>query len=83
MSQQRRELLVLLKDELRSRASIEVEVEWLQDMLYQMEQSLDPFCNAHEVIDLNRYKVFNNPNKVKLSILRRDVVPFEFISNKN
>ena len=77
-----RDLLILINDDLRSQASIEMEVSWLHEMLYRLE-SLETFCKAHELIDLNRYKVFTSPHKVQNSLLRRDFIPFEFVCNKN
>lgn len=82
MSHPNRDLLILFNEDLRSKASIEMEVSWLHEMLYKAE-ALDSFCAAHELIDLNRYKVFNSPHKVKNVLLRRDFIPFEFVCNKN
>ncbi len=79
---QRRDLLVLLNNEHRSQQAIDHEVEWLHDVLYHVEE-LENFCKAHEVLNLNRYKVINNVNKVRKAVLRKDVKAFEFVSNKN
>ena len=79
---QRRDLLVLLNNEHRSQHAIDQEVEWLHDVLFHVE-ALDNFCRAHELLDLNRYKVISNVAKVKKAVLRKDFKAFEFISNKN
>jgi len=79
---QRRDLLVLLNNEHRSQHAIDQEVEWLHDVLFHLE-ALDNFCRAHELLDLNRYKVISNVAKVKKVVLRKDFKAFEFISNKN
>lgn len=79
---QRRDLLVLLNNEHRSQQDIDQEVEWLHDVLFHVED-LDNYCKAHELIDVNRYKIFNNPAKVKKAAIRKDFKAFEFISNKN
>ncbi len=79
---QRRDLLVLLNNEHRSQQAIDHEVEWLHDVLFHVE-ALENFCRAHELLDLNRYKVISNVAKVKKSVLRKDFKAFEFISNKN
>ena len=79
---QRRDLLVLLNNEYRSQHAIDQEVEWLHDVLFHVE-ALENFCRAHELLDLNRYKVISNVAKVKKAVLRKDFKAFEFISNKN
>lgn len=79
---QRRDLLVLLNNEHRSQQAIDHEVEWLHDVLYHVEE-LENFCKAHEVIDVNRFKVINNIPKIRRIVLRKEAKPFEFISNKN
>ena len=79
---QRRDLLVLLNNEHRSQHAIYQEVEWLHDVLFHVE-ALENFCRAHELLDLNRYKVISNVAKVKKAVLRKDFKAFEFISNKN
>ena len=79
---QRRDLLVLLNNEHRSQHAIDQDVEWLHDVLFHVE-ALENFCRAHELLDLNRYKVISNVAKVKKAVLRKDFKAFEFISNKN
>lgn len=79
---QRRDLLVLLNNEHRSQHAIDQEVEWLHDILFHVE-ALENFCQAHELLDLNRYKVIGHIAKVKKAVLRKDFKAFEFISNKN
>nr|WP_294907175.1 hypothetical protein [uncultured Lacibacter sp.] len=78
----RRDLLVLLNEDHRSKEAIDHEVEWLHDVLYHIEE-LDNFCKAHELIDVNRYRIYDNPNRVKKAVLRQSAKAFEFISNKN
>lgn len=79
---QHRDLLVLLNNGQKNQQAIEHEVEWLHCVLFHAEE-LENFCTAHEVIDLNRYKIFNNAGRVKKSVLRKDFKAFEFICNKN
>lgn len=78
----RRDLLVLLNEDHRSKEAIDHEVEWLHEVLYHVEE-LDNFCKAHELIDVNRYRIYDNPNRVKKAVLRQAVKAFQFISNKN
>lgn len=79
---QQRDLLVLLNTETRSRSAIDQEVEWLHSLLHHVEE-LENFCRAHEVIDLNSYRIYTQSGRVKKAVLRRDFKAFEFISNKN
>jgi hypothetical protein len=79
---QRRDLLVLLNNEHRSKEAIDHEVEWLHEVLYHVEE-LENFCKAHELIDLNRYKVYTQAGRIKKAVLRKDFKAFEFVSNKN
>ena len=79
---QQRDLLVLLNTETRSRAAIDQEVEWLHCLLQHVEE-LENFCKAHEVIDLNSYRIYKQSGRVKKAVLRRDFRAFEFISSKN
>ncbi|NCU02485.1 MAG: hypothetical protein GXC73_00735 [Chitinophagaceae bacterium] len=78
----RRDLLVLLNEDHRSKEAIDHEVEWLHEVLYHVEE-LDNFCKAHELIDVNRYRIYDNPDRVRKAVLRQSVKAFEFISNKN
>lgn len=77
-----RDLLVLMKDEYMNEQAIEHEVEKLNEMLYDAE-SIDSFCVAHEVIDMNRYKIVEKPHQIRNIIQKRDFKAFEFIFNKN
>lgn len=79
---QHRDLLVLLNKDHKNQQSIEQEVEWLHCVLFHTEE-LENVCTAHEVIDLNNYKVYTQPHRVKKAILRKDFKAFEFICNKN
>lgn len=73
---------MMLNNEQRSLEAIEQEVEWLHDVLYHVEE-IDNFCRAHEVLDLNRYKVITKLQQVRKVVVRRQERPFIFISNKN
>ena len=67
-----RDLLVLVKDEYCSREAMEVELQQLNQLLVDFE-TIENFCKAHEVFDLNKYKI----------ISRKETKAFIFISNKN
>jgi hypothetical protein len=82
MKSPNRDLLVLLKDELMSQHSIEQEVELLHELLYRVE-SIDNFCIANEVIDLNRFKIIRKPHLILQVVRQHELKPFQFICNKN
>lgn len=82
MKSPNRDLLVLLKDEYMSEQSIEQEVELLNEMLFHVE-SMENFCKAHEVIDLNKYKILQKSKQIIRVVRQREIRPFQFISNKN
>ena len=77
-----RDLLVLLRDEFMSEQAIEHEVEQLNEMLLHVE-SVNNFCLAHEVIDMNRYKIFHRHKFIMQVVNQKELKPFQFLCNKN
>jgi len=77
-----RDLLVLEGTEYKSKQGVDHEMEWLDHVLCHVE-TLEHFSAAHEVIDLNSYKIYRDTGRVKKAVLRRDFRSFEFICNKN
>ena len=69
-----RDLLVLVKDAQLDKDAIEFELEQLNQLLYVFE-TVDNFCVAHEVFDLNKYKIIHNAKTIRETM--------NFISNKN
>ena len=82
MNSSNRDLLVLLNEDILSPQAIEHQVELLHAMLYKVE-STDNICIAHEIIDLNRYKIISRSSKIKDFIRKKEEKPFIFLSNKN
>ncbi len=82
MNKFNRDLLVLFKEELMSPQAIEHEVELLHELLYDVEK-IENLIASHEVINLNNYKIQNNPNIIRNTILKKELKPFIFLSNKN
>jgi hypothetical protein len=82
MNNSNRDLLVLLKHELMTPQAIEQEVGWLHELLFNVER-LDNFVSAHELIDLNRYKILHNSFEIKKTIRSKKEKPFVFLSNLN
>ena len=82
MNKSNRDLLVLFKQELMTPQAIEHEVSWLHELLFKVER-MDNFIRAHELIDLNRYKITNNDVAIKKNVRRKKDQPFVFLNNKN
>ena len=61
--------------------AIEHEVELLHELLFSVER-LENVVKAHEVIDLNKYKIFRKDFEVK-KIFRQKEKPFVFLNNMN
>lgn len=82
MNNPNRDLLVLFNQELMTPQSIEHEVELLHQLLYTIER-VENLVIAHEIIDLNRYKVINKPLHLRKLIRQRELKPFVFLNCKN
>jgi hypothetical protein len=82
MNRINRDLLVLFNQELMSPQAIEHQVDLLHELLYDVER-MDNLVVAHEIIDLNKYKIINNHIKLKETIRRQDLKPFIFLNCKN
>ncbi|ODT52666.1 MAG: hypothetical protein ABS68_08845 [Niastella sp. SCN 39-18] len=82
MYSENRDLLVLLKHELMKPQDMEREVAHLHELLFHIEQS-DNIAKAHEIIDLNKYKVIRKAVIVKDYIRSKKEIPFVFLNNRN
>lgn len=82
MQKTNRDLLVMLKQELMTPQSVEFEVNRLHELLFKTER-LDCFAAAHEMIDLNKYKIHNSSFEIKKFIRTKKNKPFVFLSNLN
>jgi hypothetical protein len=82
MNNSNRDLLVLFNQELMSPQAIEHEVEQLHGILYSVE-GIENIAVAHEVIDVNKYKISNSPQQLKNIFKERELKPFVFLSCKN
>lgn len=66
-----------------SEEQLQREVRILNKLLYGAER-LDNLVQAHEILDLNRYKTVTKPNEIKAMIRKNRLSkPFVFFSNKN
>ena len=77
-----RDLLVLVKDEHYSREAMESELEQLNKLLLDFE-TMDNICRAHEVFDMNRYKIIRKTALLQKIMDQAEVKPFVFICNRN
>ena len=77
-----RDLLVLVKDDHLNKEAIEFELEQLNQLLLEFE-TVDKLCSAHEVIDMNKYKIFNQTKVIRQVISQKVLKSFLFLCNKN
>lgn len=82
MNRFNRDLLVLFKEELMNPQAIEHEVELLHELLFCVEK-IDNLTLAHEVINLNKYKIYQDEKSVRNTLREHVLKPFVFLSNKN
>lgn len=77
-----RDLLVMFNQELMSPQAIEQQVELLHELLLDVER-MENLAIAHEVIDLNKYKVISKYAVIKDTIRMQELKPFIFLNCKN
>ena len=77
-----RDLLVLVKDDRLNQDAIELELERLNRLLMIFE-TLEKLCIAHEVFDMNRYRIMRKDVKIRSIIAQKELKPFVFLFNKN
>ena len=82
MNRMNRDLLVLFNQELLSPQAIEHEVEMLHELLHTVER-LDNVVTAHEIIDLNKYKVITKTIELLNTFRKQELKPFVFLNCKN
>ncbi len=77
-----RDLLVMFNQELMSPKAIEIQVEKLHELLFDVERT-ENLAAAHEVIDLNKYKIYLKHPSVKSTIRQQELKPFVFLNCRN
>ena len=82
MNKTNRDLLVLFKQELLIPQAIEETVDWLHEIL-QTTERLNNLVIAHEILDLNKYKVIHNPLTLRNTLRKAPLKPFIFLNCKN
>lgn len=78
---QNRDLIILSKYAESDVDSFEKEVRSINSALYLIE-STDHFCKAHEVIDINHYRIIEKDYLIR-RIISDPMKPFVFLFNKN
>ncbi len=82
MHRSNRDLLLLFKDELMTPQAIEQQVERLHELLYGVEK-VENIITSHEIINVNKHKIFNDSVRLKNVFRRKELKPFVFLNNKN
>ena len=82
MNNLNRDLLVMFNQELMSPQAIEQQVGLLHELLFSVER-MENLAAAHEIIDLNKYKVINKSLIVRNIIRTQVLKPFVFLNCKN
>lgn len=82
MNNPNRDLLVLFNHEIMTQKAIEHEVEQLHQLLYAVE-GIENLIIAHEIIDLNRYRIINKYTPLRKLIRQAELKPFVFLNCKN
>jgi hypothetical protein len=82
MNRSNRSLLVLFNQELKTPHAIEHEVGILHELLHHVEH-LENVIVSHEIIDLNKHKLYNDRISLRKAFRDRKVKGFVFLNNKN
>lgn len=77
-----RDLLVMYNEDLMTPQSLENEVSFLHQLLQKVER-IDNVIKAHELINLQQYKITRKALKLKAAIRSTEHKPFIFINNLN
>ncbi len=82
MKRQTRDLLLLRKDDVRNKTSIEMEIALLNNLLQNVETTA-ALCVAYELIDINRYKILHDHLSISRVLKPNAIKPFQFLVNRN
>jgi len=82
MKNANRDLLVLVKDAFSTKEAMQRELNLLNKLLLRFETA-DNFCIAHEVFDLQKYRVLTTKSQLQKIFEKDELKPFVFICNKN
>ena len=76
------DLLVLTGEKTMNEEELEMQIRFLNDLLYNVEQ-MNVFCSANEIFDVNKCRIVQKPHLVQQIISNASLPPFVFINNKN
>lgn len=82
MKNSNRDLLILVKEVYTNQEAMQYELQQLNTLLGDFE-TLESFCAAHEVLDLQKYRILTKKAQLQKVIERETLKPFIFICNKN
>ncbi|MCS3797950.1 hypothetical protein [Niastella sp. OAS944] len=82
MKNANRDLLVLVKDAYTNKEAMQYELQQLNTLLVNFE-TLESFCIAHEVFDIQKFRILTKRSQLKKIIEKDTLKPFMFICNKN
>lgn len=82
MKRLKRDLILLRKDDQLDELNIEREVECLNYLLQTVE-TISSLCTAHELVDMNRFKIYQDTLTITKALKQKELKPFQFIINKN
>ena len=82
MKKLKRDLILLRKEDRPDELSIAHEVACINHLLQNVE-TVSSLCNAHELIDLNRYKIHHDILTISKALKLRELKPFQFLFNRN
>jgi hypothetical protein len=77
-----RDLLILTKSYYFSEEALEREASNLEKLL-QHAESLEQFCIANEIIDINTHKIITSPSNIRKALIKKRNKPFVFNNCKN
>ena len=80
MKRQKRDILVVVKNQFLTEQAIEQEVEYLNEIL-RLAETNEQFCLAHEMVDRNR--ITQNSRIIIKATFSRQLPAFRFLINKN
>ncbi|MEO5501722.1 MAG: hypothetical protein ABIR31_09800 [Ginsengibacter sp.] len=76
-----RDLLVMFKEQSNPQ-TIENEVEQLHELLFAVEK-IENVVKAHEVININKRKIFSTKMLISETLKHKKLKPFIFLNNLN
>ena len=82
MKNSNRDLLVLVKDAYTNKEAMQHELHQLNLLLVNFE-TVESFCIAHEVFDIQKYRILTKKSQLQKIFEKEALKPFMFICNKN